>query len=103
MSNRCGLQAMSPMRPSGYDLMRPVGYDSGAAFGLCLRCGLRAMTPVHGAACLARILLQEQIARACCMGRKWFQRGTIDHFLLKYSHAKCGVTGDEPRKERRNE
>ncbi|KAI3721556.1 hypothetical protein L2E82_32572 [Cichorium intybus] len=37
------------------------------------------------------------------MGRKWFQRGTIDHFLMKYSHAKCGVTGDESRKERRNE
>ncbi|KAI3788361.1 hypothetical protein L2E82_01123 [Cichorium intybus] len=31
----CGLRAMSPMRPSGY--------DSGAAFGLCLRCSLRAM------------------------------------------------------------
>ncbi|KAI3690032.1 hypothetical protein L2E82_48007 [Cichorium intybus] len=45
----------------------------------------------------------EHIARFCCMGQKWFQRGTIDHFLMTYSHAKCGVTGDEPKKERRNE
>ncbi|KAI3720980.1 hypothetical protein L2E82_31980 [Cichorium intybus] len=97
------------VRPFGYDigLLNPAGYhvihdtDRGQDRVRDFEVGL--IDAVSSSPALKETWNWEHFALVCCVGRKWFQRGTIDHFLMKYSHAKCRVTGDEPRKERRNE
>ncbi|KAI3738485.1 hypothetical protein L2E82_28518 [Cichorium intybus] len=108
ISNWCGLYGYDIITCtwcglSGYDigLLNPAGCNEVACKATKLGCEIlrEIWSSLEGKRPERKddVVKWKHFALVCCVGRKWFQRGTIDHFLMKYSHAKCGVTGDEPR------